>query len=106
MGFIEETGVAQHYRDVRITPIYEGTNGVQAADLVGRKLGMENGGVVKALLAEIAADSSEDPNLAALARDCLDVARLDADQCQRSTTSWPPASLSSACARSRSPDGN
>jgi alkylation response protein AidB-like acyl-CoA dehydrogenase len=73
MGFIEETGVAQYYRDVRITPIYEGTNGVQAADLVGRKLGMENGGVVKGLLAEIAADCGDAPNLAALARDCLDV---------------------------------
>ncbi len=43
MGFIEETGAAQHYRDVRITPIYEGTNGIQAADLVGRKLGVRNG---------------------------------------------------------------
>jgi alkylation response protein AidB-like acyl-CoA dehydrogenase len=38
MGFIEETGAAQYYRDARITPIYEGTNGIQAADLVGRKL--------------------------------------------------------------------
>ena len=38
MGYIEETGVAQHYRDARITPIYEGTNGIQAIDLVGRKL--------------------------------------------------------------------
>ena len=38
MGFIEETGAAQHYRDVRIAAIYEGTNGIQAADLVGRKL--------------------------------------------------------------------
>ena len=43
MGFIEETGVAQHYRDVRIAAIYEGTNGIQAADLVGRKLGVRNG---------------------------------------------------------------
>jgi alkylation response protein AidB-like acyl-CoA dehydrogenase len=43
MGFIEETGVAQYFRDVRITPIYEGTNGIQAADLVGRKLGVRNG---------------------------------------------------------------
>ena len=43
MGFIEETGAAQHYRDARIAPIYEGTNGVQALDLIGRKLGMENG---------------------------------------------------------------
>ncbi len=38
MGFIEETGAAQHYRDARIAPIYEGTNGIQALDLVGRKL--------------------------------------------------------------------
>ncbi|MEO8527560.1 MAG: acyl-CoA dehydrogenase [Pseudolysinimonas sp.] len=43
MGYIEETGVAQHYRDVRIAAIYEGTNGIQAADLVGRKLGIRNG---------------------------------------------------------------
>ncbi|WP_353827886.1 acyl-CoA dehydrogenase [Agromyces sp. SYSU T0242] len=43
MGFIEETGAAQHYRDVRIAAIYEGTNGIQAADLVGRKLGVRNG---------------------------------------------------------------
>jgi hypothetical protein len=41
MGFIEETGAAQYYRDARITPIYEGTNGIQAADLVGRKLGSD-----------------------------------------------------------------
>jgi 3-(methylthio)propanoyl-CoA dehydrogenase len=43
MGYIEETGVAQYYRDVRITAIYEGTNGIQAADLVGRKLGVRDG---------------------------------------------------------------
>ena len=43
MGFIEETGVAQHYRDVRITPIYEGTNGIQALDLLGRKLVRDQG---------------------------------------------------------------
>ncbi|MBX3088453.1 MAG: acyl-CoA dehydrogenase [Cryobacterium sp.] len=43
MGFIEETGAAQHYRDARITAIYEGTNGVQAADLVGRKMPVRNG---------------------------------------------------------------
>ncbi len=44
MGYIEETGAAQFFRDARITPIYEGTNGIQAADLVGRKLGLDNGG--------------------------------------------------------------
>ncbi len=46
MGYIEETGVAQHYRDARIAPIYEGTNGIQAMDLVGRKLPMRAGGAV------------------------------------------------------------
>jgi alkylation response protein AidB-like acyl-CoA dehydrogenase len=51
MGFIEETGVAQHYRDVRIAAIYEGTNGIQAIDLVGRKLPMRDGAVVRELLA-------------------------------------------------------
>jgi 3-(methylsulfanyl)propanoyl-CoA dehydrogenase len=43
MGFIEETGAAQFYRDARILPIYEGTNGVQAMDLVGRKLNLDGG---------------------------------------------------------------
>ncbi len=52
MGYVEETGVAQHYRDARIAAIYEGTNGIQAADLVGRKLGMRSGGVVSDLLDE------------------------------------------------------
>jgi hypothetical protein len=46
MGYIEETGVAQHLRDARIAPIYEGTNGIQAIDLVGRKLPMRGGGVM------------------------------------------------------------
>src|SRR5690554_985123 len=46
MGFIEETGVAQHYRDARIAPIYEGTNGIQAIDLVLRKLPLEGGDAV------------------------------------------------------------
>lgn len=43
MGFVEETGAAQHYRDARILPIYEGTNGIQAADLIGRKV-LRDGG--------------------------------------------------------------
>ena len=71
MGFIEETGAAQHYRDARIAPIYEGTNGIQAADLVTRKLGLENGAVFAALMADIARDAGGDePALAALANDC------------------------------------
>ena len=51
MGYIEETGAAQHLRDVRITQIYEGTNGIQALDLVGRKLPLGNGQVVRDWLA-------------------------------------------------------
>jgi hypothetical protein len=55
MGYIEETGVAQHYRDARIAPIYEGTNGIQAMDLVGRKLPMRSGAAVGDYLAQIQA---------------------------------------------------
>ena len=50
MGFIEETGVAQTLRDVRITSIYEGTTGIQANDLIGRKLGRDRGAAMTALL--------------------------------------------------------
>ena len=53
MGFIEETGAAQHYRDARITTIYEGTTGIQANDLVGRKIAREAGATVKALISEL-----------------------------------------------------
>ena len=51
MGYIEETGAAQHFRDVRIAAIYEGTNGIQAADLVGRKLGVRGGASVTEFIA-------------------------------------------------------
>ena len=53
MGYIEESGVPQHYRDARITSIYEGTNGIQAMDLVGRKLPMRAGGVMDDYLTQI-----------------------------------------------------
>ena len=76
MGFVEETGAAQHYRDARIAPIYEGTNGIQAADLVTRKLGYEGGEVLIALLADAAREcAGKAPDLAALAEDCIEVAR-------------------------------
>ena len=55
MGFIEETGAAQYYRDARIAPIYEGTNGIQAMDLVGRKLSMDGGESAKVLIADMKA---------------------------------------------------
>ena len=66
MGFIEETGAAQFYRDARITPIYEGTNGIQALDLVGRKLSMADGEAVRSLIGEmrdIAANVGEGPGV-------------------------------------------
>jgi acyl-CoA dehydrogenase len=59
MGFIEETGAAQHYRDARILPIYEGTNGIQAIDLVTRKLPLEGGKVVEGYIAELTAAADE-----------------------------------------------
>ena len=56
MGFIEETGVAQHYRDARILPIYEGTTAIQANDLIFRKTLRDNGAAVGALLDDISSD--------------------------------------------------
>lgn len=53
MGFVEETGVAQHFRDARINPIYEGTNGIQALDLVARKLPLSGGQAIHDLLDEV-----------------------------------------------------
>src|SRR3546814_5405091 len=83
MGYIEETGAAQHYRDARISPIYEGTNGIQAADLVGRKLGLEGGAVFASLLADIRADAASEAALMALVDACEDIAAhlasVDAD---------------------------
>ena len=55
MGFIEETGAAQHMRDARILPIYEGTNGIQALDFIGRKCLRDGGEVVRVLLADMQA---------------------------------------------------
>ncbi|WP_456151599.1 acyl-CoA dehydrogenase [Defluviicoccus vanus] len=53
MGYIEETGASQHFRDARITPIYEGTTAIQANDLVGRKIIRDKGQTVRALLDEM-----------------------------------------------------
>ena len=54
MGFVEETGVAQHFRDARIITIYEGTTGIQANDLRGRKILRENGATLRELIVELA----------------------------------------------------
>jgi acyl-CoA dehydrogenase len=59
MGYVEETGVAQYWRDARIAPIYEGTNGIQAMDLVMRKVSLQDGAVVKKAIAELKASLQE-----------------------------------------------
>ncbi|MBB4152615.1 alkylation response protein AidB-like acyl-CoA dehydrogenase [Sphingomonas jinjuensis] len=69
MGYVEETGAAQFFRDARITPIYEGTNGIQAADLVGRKLALDNGGGFARLIADMAAEA-EHADLKSLIEAC------------------------------------
>ena len=66
IGYVEETGAAQHFRDARIAPIYEGTNGIQAIDLVTRKLPLAGGATIKAYLGELrrtvaAIDATNDP---------------------------------------------
>ena len=80
MGYIEETGAAQYLRDARIAPIYEGTNGIQANDLVGRKLGRDRGEAARELIAEMRASLGEldAPELAALRQRLTDAtAALD-----------------------------
>ncbi|WP_118857451.1 acyl-CoA dehydrogenase [Sphingomonas mesophila] len=74
MGYVEETGAAQHWRDARIAPIYEGTNGIQAADLVTRKLDLDGGAAFDELLADIRATAAH-PALVGLA-DAVEVAAV------------------------------
>ena len=86
MGFIEETGVAQHARDARILPIYEGTNGIQAIDLIGRKLHSDKGKAMTSLLADIEAEVADwlispiSP-YAAKVKVVLDQAKLATNEC-------------------------
>ncbi|NJC34100.1 alkylation response protein AidB-like acyl-CoA dehydrogenase [Sphingomonas jejuensis] len=91
MGFVEETGAAQHYRDARIAPIYEGTNGIQAADLIGRKMSMNGGDVFRRLLDDIRAEGV--PELAALSERVDVAARYltgnEADADDRLAGSYP-----------------
>jgi hypothetical protein len=90
MGYVEETGAAQHLRDARIAPIYEGTNGIQAADLVGRKLGLDGGLAFDSLIADIRAET-EAPSIEALA-DAVEIAAATlraADHDDRLAGSYP-----------------
>jgi len=95
MGFIEETGAAQHYRDARIAAIYEGTNGIQALDLVARKVPLEGGATVNAYLDELRAivrrvTANNDPALGGAGK-CLG----DAVESLARATQWLLAQKSS-----------
>ncbi len=86
MGFVEETGAAQFYRDARIAPIYEGTNGIQAIDLVLRKLPLEGGATLTSLITEMTStlsDMNDHPELG-LFRDRL----TEAIQGLSDTSTW------------------
>jgi alkylation response protein AidB-like acyl-CoA dehydrogenase len=88
MGYIEETGAAQHYRDARITPIYEGTNGIQAIDLVTRKLPLSGGAAVSQCIADMkrticSIDGVNDP-----AFGWTDVRLREAVEALERATSW------------------
>ena len=93
MGFIEEIGAAQHYRDARIAQIYEGTNGIQAIDLVTRKLPLSGGAAVRAYLGELretvdAVRAANDPAFGATA-ECL----AEAAESLARATEWILAAL-------------
>ncbi|MBR0838572.1 acyl-CoA dehydrogenase [Bradyrhizobium liaoningense] len=104
MGFIEETGAAQYYRDARITAIYEGTNGIQAIDLVTRKLAASGGAAVWALLDELSAtakqvESSNDPafgTTGAKLRDALEALTRTSKWLLERVTSAPNEALAGA----------
>ncbi len=91
MGYVEETGVAQHYRDARISPIYEGTNGIQAADLVGRKLTGDGGTALWSLLEQVRDMPAGHTGPSDLADACERVARqfLSSDPDDRLAGSYP-----------------
>jgi hypothetical protein len=85
MGFIEDTGAAQHLRDARITTIYEGTTGIQANDLIGRKIAREGGATAKEVIAAIRLVETELGKAAgedmAASREALSAALTAAEEC-------------------------
>ena len=90
MSVTDEPAAAQHFRDAGITPIYEGTYGIQAADLVGRKLNMDGGGTLTTLLTRMKADA-QDAGLIALIDACAEVTQhmLASEMDDRLAGSYP-----------------
>ncbi len=88
-GYVDEYPIEQHYRDARIAPIYEGTNGIQALDLVGRKLGMKGGAVLMSYLKEISSfvdRTKGHPNIGKWVVKLGEAKNLVADQSMRFAT--------------------
>jgi len=88
MGFVEETGAAQHMRDARITTIYEGTTGIQAADLVGRKLLRDGGETARALFELIDATDAEFDKWSERSLDDIRAGLAQATDDARAATEW------------------
>ena len=88
MGFIEETGAAQHYRDARIITIYEGTTGIQANDLIGRKTARDAGAVAKAVASEIEKVAKELSNHADASLKVIGARLQEAVAAARSAVDW------------------
>ena len=82
MGFIEETGAAQHMRDARILPIYEGTNGIQALDFIGRKCLRDHGEGIRQLLADMSQTIDINTNQTEPSKLLLAGLQVTLDQCQ------------------------
>lgn len=96
MGFIEETGAAQYFRDARILPIYEGTNGIQANDLVMRKISMDGGEIVGEFIGELSATAQQAENAEEKALKEIGAALRRGTEALRETTNYLLGRLSSA----------
>ncbi len=96
MGYIEETGAAQHLRDARIAPIYEGTNGIQAIDLVTRRIGQDGGATIAALIASMEGALAGSPAAAQLAPSIADLRSATATLLARLTEGRRDAALAAA----------
>ena len=82
MGFIEETGAAQHMRDARILPIYEGTNGIQALDFVGRKCLHDQGVGLQQLIQQMRETAKLNQSQSKIVTELMQKLQMAADQCQ------------------------
>ncbi len=95
MGFVEETGAAQHMRDVRICGIYEGTNGIQAIDLVGRKLGMGGGKLARDFIEDVKENAAALHDTSSPALQAISARVKKSAEQLSDTTDWMVSAMSS-----------